>query len=146
MRKNKALLKILSNPVVIRRYYSSNIYRGISEAGSVTQLFQYTEWSIVVLVSCILIILILWTSLQINGQIRLLTERQQKHRAIEEERNYWQQIVSEYPGYRDAYFRLAVLEYQLGEEEKALQAVTYALRLDPRFEAGHVLREKILRE
>lgn len=146
MRKNNALLKILSNPIVIRRYYSPKYSRSIPEAVSTARAIKFSEWGIVIIVSGTLILLILVMSFRVNGQIHRLTEEQQKHQQVAEERNYWQGVTTQYPGYRDAYFRLALLEYQLGEEDKALTAVNESIRLDPRFEAGKLLREKMLGE
>lgn len=58
--------------------------------------------------------------------------------------NHWEKVVTNYKDYRDAYFKLAVLEYQLGESEKSKNYLNKALELDPNFEKGREL-ERILR-
>lgn len=57
---------------------------------------------------------------------------------------YWQSIAEKHKGYRDAYFRLAVLEYQIGGKEKAKQYLRKTLELDPNFDHAREL-EKILK-
>jgi hypothetical protein len=47
--------------------------------------------------------------------------------------NFWQSIAQKYNGYKDAYFQIAVLQYQLGDVRSAKQENTKALLLDPNF-------------
>ena len=56
---------------------------------------------------------------------------------------YWQKVVTEKKDYRDGYFQLAMLWYQLGKNEQAKMYLGQALKLDPNFEEGRKL-EKIL--
>jgi len=53
---------------------------------------------------------------------------------IQEKINFWQSIANKYEGYKDAYFQMAVLDYQLGNFQKAKQENLRALILDPNFE------------
>ncbi len=46
---------------------------------------------------------------------------------------FWQSVADKYPGYKDAYFRMALLEYQLNDYQKAKDANSKALILDPNF-------------
>ena len=48
--------------------------------------------------------------------------------------NFWQSIADKYPGYKDAYFRIAILQYQLGNFQKSKDANIKALLLDPNFD------------
>ena len=48
--------------------------------------------------------------------------------------NFWQSIADKYDGYKDAYFRIALLEYQLSDFQKAKEANLKALILDPNFD------------
>jgi len=48
--------------------------------------------------------------------------------------NFWQSIADKYDGYKDAYFRIALLEYQLSDFQKAKDANGKALVLDPNFD------------
>lgn len=53
---------------------------------------------------------------------------------LEEKVNFWQSIADKYEGYKDAYFQIALLEYRLGNFEKAKEYNNKALILDPNFE------------
>jgi tetratricopeptide (TPR) repeat protein len=55
----------------------------------------------------------------------------------------WQSIAEKYPGYKDAYFKIASMEYQIGDYKKAKQSVGKALVLDPNFSNARTL-EKII--
>jgi len=51
----------------------------------------------------------------------------------------WEKIVRDKPDYRDGYFQLAVLHYQLYENKKAKEYLEKTLAFDPNFEAGKEL-------
>lgn len=69
-------------------------------------------------------------------------ERNERSREeIESEIIKWERIISEKHNYRDAYFRLAVLNYQTFKNDKARQYLEKAMVLDPNFEEGKRLRE-----
>lgn len=55
----------------------------------------------------------------------------------------WEEIINKYKDYRDGYFQLAILEYQLKDFNKAKFYLNKSLALDPNFEKGREL-EKIL--
>lgn len=57
--------------------------------------------------------------------------------------SHWEKVAATYPGYRDAYFTLAVLYYQLNEKEKAREYLEKALTIDPNFEKGRELERKL---
>lgn len=46
---------------------------------------------------------------------------------------YWEEIVATHPSYRDAYFKLALLEYQLGDREKTSIYLKKTLEIDPNY-------------
>lgn len=57
---------------------------------------------------------------------------------------YWQDVVAKHGDYRDAYFTLALLEYQLGEKQKTRYYLEKALTIDPNFEQGRQLEQLLL--
>lgn len=57
---------------------------------------------------------------------------------------HWEEVAKKYPGYRDAYFTIAILSYRLGEKTQAKMYLEKALELDPNFEKGREL-ENLLR-
>lgn len=52
---------------------------------------------------------------------------------IESEVKYWEDIAAIRPGYRDAYFKLALLEYQLGNKDKTRFYIEKTLEIDPNY-------------
>lgn len=56
----------------------------------------------------------------------------------------WQEIVDKYKDYRDGYLTLSILEYRLGDNDKARLYLRKTLSIDPNFEKARDL-EKILR-
>lgn len=56
---------------------------------------------------------------------------------------YWEGVVSKYKNYRDGYFQLAVLEYQLNDIKNAKKYLDQVFLLDPNFEEGRKL-EKVV--
>ncbi len=53
---------------------------------------------------------------------------------------YWQNEIKIKPDYRDGYFRLAILNYQLKDFDKANENLEKTMNLDPNFEKGRELR------
>lgn len=69
-------------------------------------------------------------------------ERNERTREeIEKEISKWERVSAEKTNYRDAFFRLAVLNYQIFKNEKAKEYLDRAMALDPNFEEGKRLRE-----
>ena len=62
---------------------------------------------------------------------------------IQTQITFWKSINQKYPGFRDSYFELALLEYQLKDFDKAGTYLKEVLRLDPNFKSGRKL-ESIL--
>lgn len=65
----------------------------------------------------------------LNQTIQINNERQD----LQGKANFWQAIINQYDGYKDAYFQKALLEYKLGQVDKAKQDNQKALLLDPNF-------------
>ena len=60
-----------------------------------------------------------------------------------QQKSYWQDVVTKYPSYRDAHFRLGVLAYQEGRRDVALLEAEKAVELDPTFVEARMFLEKI---
>lgn len=56
---------------------------------------------------------------------------------------FWEREVKKKPDFRDAYFELALINYQLRDFDKAREYLKKTLSLDPNFERGREL-EKLL--
>jgi tetratricopeptide (TPR) repeat protein len=70
---------------------------------------------------------------------KLLEKRQNLQSKI----NFWQSVWQKYPGYKDAYFQAAILEYQLGDLQQAQNYNQKALLLDPNFENAIKLEDSL---
>lgn len=82
-----------------------------------------------------------------ENQIRLTLIAQQQltsqRSTLQKQILQWQHVVATHADYRDGYFELAVLEYQLGNIDKARMYNQQALTLDPNFKSGEELERKL---
>lgn len=76
---------------------------------------------------------------------RDLGKEWQEKKRIEGEIAQWEEILEKYPGYRDVYLRLAVLNWQVNNEEKTREYLEKAKKIDPNFEMTKEL-EQIIQE
>lgn len=86
-------------------------------------------------------IIIVGKDIELNTQ-RLQVTRLQRNIA-ETQLAKWQKIVKQFPGYRDGYYQLALLEEQVGDKQSAYQAAQQSLQIDPGFEPGKALITKL---
>ena len=63
--------------------------------------------------------------------------------ALVREQIFWQEEVSKNPGYRDAYFSLALVDYRLNDIKNTKQNLEKALSLDPTFQEGREFKQII---
>lgn len=106
------------------------IYRRITE-GKV--------WIIIFSVVIGVAILIAGADLQKNIQNKQRIEKERIK--IVKEIDYWEKMIEKYKDFRDAYFQLSVLNYQLGELKKAKSFLQKTLELDPNFKEGRKLEQ-----
>jgi hypothetical protein len=146
MRKDKAFLRLLSNPRVIALHYSPSISRSIPVPVAIAWPGLLNEWLVVGFVSGILLFLVVTLGLKVQAQAGELTKKQQMHDSISAEISHWQQITKQYPQYRDGYFRLALLQYELGNEQLAGISLEKTLTIDPNFAPARAFQEKLEKE
>jgi len=72
-----------------------------------------------------------------------LEKAKERPKKIRQEIEFWQEIIKEKQDYRDAYFQLAVLNYQIYQKGPAVKYLQKTLNLDPNFEPAKKL-EKLL--
>lgn len=80
---------------------------------------------------------VLWH--QLKQQQSIIDQRVQ----LQKEITYWEGVADKYKGYRDVYYRIASLQYKIGNAEAAQSYVKKALELDPNFPEGRVLGTKV---
>lgn len=101
------------------------------------------KFFVVSFASGLLIIAIVLQSISLLNNIQEEKRLRSTHDKTVAELKYWEQIVSQYKDYRDGYFKLASIEYRLGNVEASRVYLKKTLDLDPNFQKGREL-EKIL--
>lgn len=91
----------------------------------------------------IIIAAILFVGIDLYKNVQEKQKVEAERGKITAEIEFWQKITKKYKGYRDAYFKIALLEYKLGDTQKSKEYLNEVFKLDPNFEKGREL-EKIL--
>jgi hypothetical protein len=79
----------------------------------------------------------------LNINLVKLNAVKQERSKIATQINYWKSFTDKYKGYRDGYYQLAVLEYQIGENRLALDYLGKTLEIDPNFNQADELIKRI---
>ncbi|HBB76403.1 MAG: hypothetical protein A2186_01720 [Candidatus Levybacteria bacterium RIFOXYA1_FULL_41_10] len=98
-----------------------------------------------IVLSILLVIAVFMVGIDLDKNV---SERDSKKKLYEEkskEIKFWEEGVVRYTGFRDGYFKLALLEFQRGNFNKSREYLEKALSIDPSFEEGKSL-EKILED
>ncbi len=80
---------------------------------------------------------------RINENRAQLVTLNHQHQQLTRELAYWQDVARQYPNYRDVLFRIASLQYELGQKIEAQKSLQKVMVLDPNFKRGNVLGAKI---
>lgn len=127
---------------------SPRISRMIPEIASITLagLATIRTHGVVIFISffCgVLLIGIGVVAMDFQKNLKELERREVLHKALSGYQKYWVGIVAKYPDYKDAYFQLAVVSYQLGETMEAKRAIGKVLEIDPNDTTGQEFEKKI---
>ena len=119
------------------------IFRKITARAPFLTSIHLWRWLIVIIILSILALQIVQMGQTLysnyyESQI-ILAQKQ----AIEAEIAKWEKIVMERPNYRDAYFELALLTYQLNRPDETKMYLNKVFELDPNYQPAREL-EKIL--
>ena len=129
---------------IILRIKFPRIYRFITEAPIVKHLKKYQKRLILSgFLAAFIFLGIVIVSFDMYRNIQKKTQLEKEKEQILNQIKNWQSLSQEYKGYRDAYFQLALLEYQLKNFTKSSEYLQKALSLDPNYKEGREL-EKIL--
>ncbi len=111
----------------------------------ISRLFPAVSLKLIVtfILSLLLLAVVARESVIMYKQFKVLQTAQEKREKMLSDVTYWKGVVAKRKDYRDGYFQLAVLEYQLEEKEKANQYLQKTLELDPNFAEGRRLEEVI---
>lgn len=113
-----------------KKQQSPKIYRIITEKAFLVSL-----------ILTIILVAVIITSFNFYQNLEKKREIEKKREKIVLEIKYWQGIANNYQGYRDAYFKLAILEYQLNNKAKTNEYLQKVFELDPNFEAGREFKK-----
>lgn len=91
----------------------------------------------------IVIIAIAIVGLDLSKNILEKQKIDSKRNKIISEIQFWQEATYKYKGYRDAYFKLALLEYELGDIEKTNIYLKKTFELDPNFKPANDFKQKL---
>lgn len=58
--------------------------------------------------------------------------------------NFWNREVIDKPDYRDGYFSLSLIYYQLGDIDRSIENLDKSLEIDPNFERGNEFRKYLI--
>jgi len=128
--KAKPTIVFSANSKKQNKSFSPSIYRFITE-----------EWKIMLtsFISGLILIVIMFQSVNLyqnmKEQQRLKLEREK----LSKELIYWKNTAGKYKSYRDVYFKIAAIEYKLGNTQESKNYIKKALELDPNFKEAKVL-------
>ena len=88
-----------------------------------------------------LLTLIALSSLYLVVSLREKAEIENKKKVVISQIDYWEKVTEKQKGYRDGYFMLAVLWYQLGDFNKSEEYLNNALDIDPNFSPARDLQK-----
>ncbi|MBI4084719.1 MAG: hypothetical protein HY431_02335 [Candidatus Levybacteria bacterium] len=130
-------------PVKKSAFQFPNISRSITELPGFSFLSMLDRWVIVGFISGILLMGIIITGVNLWQNSEALVKLRQERARYLQEIAYWKRVVDQYEGYRDGYFKLALLTYQLGEKALARSYLQKAMELDPNFVEGKAFAQKL---
>lgn len=122
--------------------FPSNI-RSITEKPLTVSQSQNIKIGLVSTFSLFLIAMIFLQGVTLWYNLKQQDVYLQERAHIEKEVAYWQQVADKYQGYRDVYYRIATLQYKLGNTVASQEYLKKALELDPNFPEGRVLGTKV---
>ena len=112
---------------------------------SIYRLITDKENAPLVVLSTFIIVAIFMVGLDLNKNLEEKALHQKLYESKTQEIKFWEENLSKYPEYRDAYFRLATLYYEVGDFGKSESYLDRVFFLDPSFEEGKEL-EKLLKD
>ena len=121
------------------------IYRFITEKRKreVLKVLKTQGFIFAFLVSLLFILIF---SFDLLNNIRKEKQITEVRKELEKEAKVWQEIANKYQGYKDAYFQLGLIQYKLGNFDRAKYYLDKALFIDPNFKEARKLQKIIVEE
>ena len=117
----------------IYRLIPEKVSFGLLRRPKLSKIAFWTLASISILISIILVVGIGFFAVQTYQDLNQTVQISNQRQDLQGKANFWQAIIDQYDGYKDAYFQKALLEYKLGQIDKAKLDNQKALLLDPNF-------------
>lgn len=108
-----------------------------------TKLIEKLKTEALVFLYTVTIISIIFLSFDLFSNVQRQREISFQKEKIRSEIMVWEGIAGKFKNYKEAYYKLAALNYQIGEVDKAKFYINKALLIDPNFDKAKEL-EKIL--
>jgi len=84
---------------------------------------------------------ILFMAFDVRQKIAIANDLEVERKQLLKDINKWEEIVDEHKDYRDGYLKLSILEYKLGNLQKAKNHLNKAFEIDPNSKTGLMLKE-----
>lgn len=94
-----------------------------------------------ILTAVVFLGMVIYAAAQLSSSLQGYKTAKVERDKIVYELSFWEQVVRSHPDYRDAYFKMALLRYQLGDKVSSKGYLQKAMEIDPNFEEGKKLKE-----
>lgn len=114
---------------------------------NITELFKKSLFFKVLLSFFLYLVLFVLLAFSLSSFERSYQEDQKAEKQIislESQIRSWEQISQKYPGHKDFYLQLAVLEYQVENFSEAREYLDQAIKIDPNFKEALKLDKELL--
>lgn len=108
-----------------------------------SKLLQKIKFESLVFLYAVTIVLILISTFNLFQNFQKQKEIDLQREKIQSEIKVWQGVTDKFTQYKEGYYQLGILEYELGDIEKAKFYISKSLYLDPNFDKAREF-QKIL--
>lgn len=105
------------------------------------KFFKIYHKSLNIFIIFIFILATIIVGLDLQKNIAEKNSIEGERKQLEKELVFWKDLISKYENYRDAYFKVSILEYKLGNISLAKEYVEKGLALDPNSIDGKRIEE-----
>lgn len=104
--------------------------------GNVLKRVVWNKYFLVSFISVFISVGIALQGVELTRHLAELQKIRNEREQVRGEIAYWEDVIKKREDYRDGYFKLALLEYRLGDREKAKEYIDKTLFIDPNYKAA----------
>lgn len=108
---------------------------------SPSKLLRVYRVALKIFIVIIFILAVAIVGLDLDANIKAKQEIDLEREKLTQELKFWENFISKHQDYKDAYFKLSILEYKLGDASKSKMYVEKGLTLDPNSQEGKKIEE-----